>query len=103
MLHILLCFDQCESVAQSLVVDDSCVANTLLFAENSIGKQESLPPDLEGPVREVVKLDVLACDVLRNVVSLQDDLLAVIVEGELRPYISLLAMAGSRSGGWAPR
>src|SRR5580704_2427561 len=66
--------------------------NTLVLAEDTIGKHVPSPANLQRPVPVVEKLDVLALKALRNFGLLQDDLLAVVVEGELRANVTLLAM-----------
>ena len=80
-------------MAEPLVLDDRCVADTLVLAEDTVGKQHALPTHLKGPVEEVVELDVLAGKLLGDSASFQDDLLAVVVEAELGADVALFAMA----------
>jgi len=51
-LYVLLRFDDRESMAESLVLDDRSVAHTLVFAEEAIGKRATFRPDLKRAVRE---------------------------------------------------
>ena len=59
-LDVLLCLDDSQSVAESLVLDDRCVADTLVFAEETIGKRATLRSDLKCAIRELVEIDVLS-------------------------------------------
>jgi hypothetical protein len=55
-LGILALLDPGQNLAQPLVLDDRRVADPLQLVEHSIGQTQSLPVDLEPPVRKVVDL-----------------------------------------------
>lgn len=59
MFQILLCFDKCEGVAQPLIVHDRGMVDSLILAENPVGKHDTFPPDLQGSVVELVELNIL--------------------------------------------
>src|SRR5258705_12812107 len=86
-------FTVCESMAQPLVLDDGCVANALVLAEDPVGKRVPLPSHLERPIREVVNLDILACQLVGQVTSLKYDLPAIVGESELLAYVALFPVA----------
>jgi len=64
VLDVLLRLYCCERMAQPLVLDDGCVTDPLVLAEDAIGKRVPFPSHLERPIREVVDLDVLACQLV---------------------------------------
>src|ERR1700743_2127104 len=80
-------------MAQPFVFDDGSVADSLIFTEDTIGKRNTVPSHLQRPVWEVVKFDIFASQALRYFVAFQDDLLAVVVEAQLRADIALFTMA----------
>lgn len=41
-LHVLLCLDDRKSMAESFVLNDCSVADTLVFAEDAVGKRAAL-------------------------------------------------------------
>ncbi len=45
-LEFLLCLHERERVAQSLVLDDRGGADTLVLAEDAVGKRDTLPAHL---------------------------------------------------------
>jgi hypothetical protein len=51
-------------MAESFVLDDGRVADTLVLTEDAVGKRNSLPPHLHRPINEVVEFDILAAEVL---------------------------------------
>jgi Linear amide C-N hydrolases, choloylglycine hydrolase family/Transposase IS116/IS110/IS902 family len=53
----------------------------------------ALPSHLERPIREVINLNVLTCQFIRQITSFEDDLPAVIGESELLANVTLFAMA----------
>ncbi len=71
-------FTVVRACRKPLVLDDGCVAHALVFAENTIGKRVSFPTHLERSVCEVIDLDILACQTIRHLTSLQDDLSAIV-------------------------
>ena len=66
MPEILLRLDHRERMAESFVLDDSRVVDTLVLTEDAVGKRNSFPPHLQRPINEIVKFDILAAQVLRN-------------------------------------
>jgi hypothetical protein len=46
-------------MAETLVLDDCRVADTLVFAEDAIGKRVAFPSNLERSIAEVIDLDIL--------------------------------------------
>ena len=46
-------------MTQALVLHDGRVADTLVLAEDTVGKDVLLPANFEGSVREVVQLDIV--------------------------------------------
>jgi hypothetical protein len=93
MLDVLLRFHGCECVVEAFVLYDSGVAYALVFVEDAIGKQVTFPSHLERPICEVVNLDVLACQLVCQFTTLQDDLPSVVRKGKLLAEVTLLAMA----------
>src|SRR5271168_1360559 len=59
MLKILLCLHGSECVAEPFVLDDGGVTDTLVFAEDAIGKRIAFPANLERSIAEVINLDIL--------------------------------------------
>ena len=59
VLRVLLGFHCSKCVTQPLVLDDGCVADTLILAEDAVGQQLTLPSHLERPIGEVIDLNVL--------------------------------------------
>jgi hypothetical protein len=80
-------------MSQPLVLDDRCVTDTLVFAEDPVGKQLTFPSHFKRPICEVVDLNVLTCQAIRQSASLQDDLPAIIGQAELLAYMALFTMA----------
>ena len=74
-------------MAQSFVLDDGCVTDPLVLAEDAIGKRVPFPWHLEWAICEVVDLDILACQLVCYLTS------AVVGQGKLLAEVTLLAMA----------
>jgi N-acetylglutamate synthase-like GNAT family acetyltransferase len=51
------------------------------------------PSHLERPIREVIDVDVLACQLVCQFTALQDNLPSVVRKGKLLAEVTLLAMA----------
>jgi hypothetical protein len=51
-------------MAEAFVLDDGRMADTLILAEDAIGKRVPFPSNLDRSVGEVVELDLLACQLL---------------------------------------
>jgi hypothetical protein len=75
-LRILLCLDDGERMSQTLVLDDGGVADSLVFAEDAVGKYLPFPSHLQAPIGKVVQVDVLTAETFRDIVPIEDDLLA---------------------------
>jgi len=56
MLDILL---HRQRMPETLVLDNSGVADTLVLAEDTVGKRVTFPSDLQSAIREVVKIKYL--------------------------------------------
>jgi hypothetical protein len=80
-------------MAQSFVLDGGCVTDPLVLAEDAIGKRVPFPSHLERAICEVVDLDILACQLVCYLTSLENDLSAVVSQGKLLAEVTLLAMA----------
>jgi len=52
-----------------------------------------LPSHFKRPICEVVDLNVLTCQAIRQSASLQDDLRAIVGQAELLAYMALFTMA----------
>lgn len=87
----------------ALVLDDGGVTDTLVLAEYVIGKHVASPAHFQRPVPVVEQLDILTFKTLRHIGLLQDDLLAVVVEGDLGPDVALLAVAENIVQPWSGR
>ncbi len=57
-------------MSETLVLDDGGVTDTLVFAEDAIGKRVAFPANLKGSIAEVINLDVLACQLVCQRTSL---------------------------------
>lgn len=66
--------------------------DTLVLAEKTIGKWLPLRSDLERAVRELTKINILAAQILRQVVPFEDDLLAIVRHRELFADVALCTM-----------
>jgi len=53
-------------MAETLVLDDGGVSDTLVFAEDAIGKRVAFPANLKRPIAEVIDLDILASQLVRQ-------------------------------------
>ncbi len=62
---LLLCLYEGQSMAEPLALDDCGMADSLVLAEDTIGKRVAFPANFQRPVGEIVKLDILACQLLR--------------------------------------
>ena len=78
---------------QTLVLDDGRVTDSLIFAEDAVGKQDALRPYLQTAIWKVVDINVLAAWILGCGVSFQDDPLTIVRQGQLAAHVALLAMA----------
>ena len=76
-MAVLLCLDQSQCVAQTLVFNDRSVADSLILAEDAVGKQET-PGTYLQPAIWKVDIDVLATQILGVGISFQDDSLTVV-------------------------
>jgi hypothetical protein len=90
---VLLSLNERERMTKSLVLDDGRVVDTLVLAEHAVGKNVASPANFQRLVPVVEQLDVLAFKALRHFGLFHDDLLAVVVEGELRADVALLTVA----------
>jgi hypothetical protein len=59
MLDILLRLDHRQRMPEALVLDNGGVADTLVLAEDTVGKRVTFPSDLQSAVREVIKIKIL--------------------------------------------
>ncbi len=64
-LEILLRLHRSECMSQPLVLDDCRVTDTLILAEDAIGRQLTLPSHFKRPICEVIDLDILTCQAIR--------------------------------------
>ena len=92
-LEVLLCHDDRECVTKSLVLDNRSVADTLILADDAVGKRDTLPAQFHRPVWIVGQLHVLAGQFLCNFAPVQDDLLPVVGHRQLGTDVALFAMA----------
>jgi hypothetical protein len=69
------------------------VAHALVFAGDPVGKRVPFPSHLEWSIREVVNVDILTDQLIRQLTPLQDDLPAIVGESELLPHVPLLTVA----------
>jgi hypothetical protein len=65
MLNVLIRLHDCECMTEALILHDCSVAHALVFAENAVGKPMTLPSNLQGPVVEIIELDILSAQLLR--------------------------------------
>jgi hypothetical protein len=79
-------------MAKTLVFDDGGVADALVLAEDTVGKRVAFPSHLQPGIREVVKFNVLTAKAFGDIVSFQDDLLAVKGQGQLLADVTLFAV-----------
>ncbi len=47
-------------MSDSLILDDRSLADTLVLAEEAIGKRSTIRSDFEYAIRELIEIDVLA-------------------------------------------
>jgi hypothetical protein len=69
-------------MAQSFVLDEGGVTDPLVLAEDAIGKRVPFPSHLKRAICEVVDLDILACQLVCYLTSLENDLYAVVRPGQ---------------------
>ncbi len=63
--NFLLRLDDRQRMAESFVLDDRRVADTLVLAEEAIGKRVSLRSDLELAVRELIEINISTAQTVR--------------------------------------
>ena len=80
-------------MTQAFVLDNCCMADTLVLTENAVGERDAFRSQLQRSVREVIQLDVFAGEFFAYSIPLQDDLLAIVGQRKLRADVALLAMA----------
>jgi hypothetical protein len=62
-MAVLLCLDQSQCVAKTLVLDDRNVADSLILAENAVGKNKPPGTYLQSAIWKIVDVDVLATQI----------------------------------------
>src|SRR3954447_3191791 len=72
-----------QNLTQPLVLDDRRVADPLQIVEHRIGQTQSLPADLEPPVRKVVDLDLLTDQPRGDLRRMQRELHPVVMHDQL--------------------
>jgi hypothetical protein len=92
MLQILLGLDERECMPESFVLNDGRMAHTPIFIEDAVGKHLSLPAHLQSSIREVVEIDILAAKILGEGTAIQDELLAIVRQGQLLANMTLFAV-----------
>jgi hypothetical protein len=80
-------------MTESLVLDNSGVADTLVLAEDTVGKRVTFLSDLQPAIGEVVKINILTAQTFREVIPFQDDLLAVVRHRQLLADVTLFTVA----------
>ncbi len=80
-------------MTEALVLDDRCRVDALVLVEGAVGKHMALGSHLQPAIREVVQIDVLAGEAFAQLTPLQDDLFAVVGQGELIANMPLFAVA----------
>jgi hypothetical protein len=65
-------------VAKTLVLDDRSVADSLILAENAVGKKKPPGTYLQSAIWKIVDVDVLATQILGGGISFHDDLFTVV-------------------------
>ena len=82
-----------ESTTQPLVLHHGGGVHSLAFIEGAVGKQAPLRAHFQPTVREVIDVDVLAAELFADYTAFQDELLAIVSQGELIADMTLIAMA----------
>src|ERR1700736_2110900 len=77
-MAVLLCLDQSQCVAQTLVFDYRSVPDSLILAEDAVEKQETPGTSPQPAIWKGVDIDVLAPQILGLGISFQDDSLTVV-------------------------
>ena len=93
VLEILLRLDDRQGMSKALVLDDCSMAHALVLVENPVGKHLSLPAHLQTSVGKVIEVDILAAQILGEGTAIQDELLAIVRQGQLLTDVTLLAVA----------
>jgi hypothetical protein len=65
------------------------MAHALVFVENPVGKHLSLPAHLQTSVGKVIEVDILATQILGEGTAIQDELLALVRQGQLLTDVTL--------------
>src|SRR6266702_7839109 len=65
---------------------------TLILVEDPVGKHLPLPAHLQAPVGEVIEVDILAAQLLGDSTAIQDELLAIVRQGQLLANVTLFAV-----------
>jgi hypothetical protein len=90
--RILPRLDERERVTEPLILDHGRRADALILVEDAVGKHAALRAHLQPAVREVVDVDILAAELFAYWATLEDQLLAVVGQGELIADMALLAV-----------
>jgi hypothetical protein len=93
VLEILLRLDDRQCMSKALVLDDCSMAHALILVEDPVGKHLSLPAHLQTSVGKVIEVDILAAQILGEGTAIQDELLAIIRQGQLLTDVTLFAVA----------
>jgi hypothetical protein len=79
-------------MSEALVLDDGSMAHALILVEDPVGKHLSLPAHLQAPISEVIEIDILAAKLLGEGTAIQDELLAIVRQGQLPANVTLFAV-----------
>lgn len=89
---LLLFLDVGQHSAEMLVLGDCCVCNPLLMrVEDAAGQGNAFGTHLDAPVRHLVDIDVCADQATRQVIDLQPDALAVVLQRQVLGDIAFVA------------
>lgn len=80
-------------MTEALVLDDGSMADTLILVEDPVGKYLPVPPYLQVSIAEVVEIGILATQPFGDNTAIQDELLAIVGQGQLLGHMPLLSVA----------
>ncbi len=73
------------------------MADTLILVEDPVRKHLPVPPCLQMSVSEVVEIDILATQLFGDNTAIQDELLAIVGQGQLLAHMPLFPVAQDSS------
>lgn len=80
-------------MTEAFALDDGSWAHPLVLVEDTVGKHVTVRTYLQPAIREGIHFDVLAAQFFAYFIAFQDELLAIVAQGELLTDVTLLTLA----------